>query len=397
MPLTAAFHFRVDEAEHGTLYGYALQDQFFLRLRDAPMKDIHLEVSTGDLLVPQHAGDEGAYESILRALLGYDPRRWRSVDGAEFASTLLSARIYVIAAEGLSRRLEEYLDHQLSRDNSYLGCIEVNPANRVHWALYKASLILRYRYLDGEVRLFYRDFEEKEGADTKNTGRAKDLERLGFRVAWEDLGLRHTVFDSYQTFEQAERLSELEGFLSEHLARVADEILLRVGGLDPRLNERLYAALSAFERIQTQEEIAHVALSCRRFLEGLADAVYPARAEPVEGRDVSHEAYRNRLWAYVKDNLEGGQQRLALTQLDDIGRRVDRIDQLANKGLHAQISQPDVRRLIAALLVLAYDLLLLSPPPLRASQEPYRENVEDFLRRSFDLTHGSAAKGEKEH
>ena len=112
-------------------------------------------------------------------------------------------------------------------------------------------------------------------------------------MAWEDIGLHYTIFDSYQSFEHAARLADLQTYLSEHLARVADEILLRAATLDPRLNDVLHAALSGFERIQTREEIAQVALSCRRFLQGLADALYPPRTEPVEGRSLGPNEYRN--------------------------------------------------------------------------------------------------------
>jgi len=48
--------------------------------------------------------------------------------------------IYVVAAEGLIRSVEEYLDHQLRRDSSYLGCLEIDPANHVHWVLYTQKL-----------------------------------------------------------------------------------------------------------------------------------------------------------------------------------------------------------------------------------------------------------------
>jgi len=395
-PMIVAFHFQVDEAQHRGNYAHALQDTFFGCLSGAKSRDVHLQIWTGDLLVSEHLANEAARENILRALLGYDPRRWKTLSGDEFADALFSATIYVVAAEGLIRSVGEYLDHQLRRHSSYLGCLEIDPANRVHWVLYTQKLIPRYRYLDGEIRLFYREFEEREGADTKDLGRAADLERQGFRVAWEDIGLRHTIFDSYQSFEHAARLADLQTYLSEHLARVADEILLRAATLDPRLNDVLHAALSGFERIQTREEIAQVALSCRGFLQGLADALYPPRTEPVEGRGLGPNEYRNRLWAYVKGNLQGDQQRLLLAQLEDLGNRVDRVDHLANKGLHAQITQPDIRRLIAALLVLAYDLLTLCPPPSQSSFEPYSDGIQDFVRWVAKRGPGSAGKEEGE-
>src|SRR5262249_23677561 len=118
-------------------------------LRGAKSRDVHLQISTDDLLVSEHFANEAAREDILRSLLGYDPRRWRTLNGGEFAHALFSATIYVVAGEGRVGGVEEYLGHQLRRDSSYLGCLEIDPANRVHCVLYTQKLIPRYGYLTG--------------------------------------------------------------------------------------------------------------------------------------------------------------------------------------------------------------------------------------------------------
>lgn len=109
------------------------------------------------------------------------------------------------------------------------------------------------------------------------------------------------------------------------LARVADEILMRTAVIEPRLKDTLYAAPRTFERIEAAEDIAQVALSCRRSLEGLADALYPPRSEPVNGRDVGPNAYRNRLWAYAAAQIGQSEQNVLVAQLEDLGKH-DRID-----------------------------------------------------------------------
>jgi len=115
--------------------------RYILRLSPrAKSRDVHLQISTGDLLVSEHLANEAARENILRSLLGYDPRRWRTLNGDEFPHALFSATIYVVAAEGLIRSVEEYLDHQLRCDSSYLGCLQIDPANHVHWVLYTQKL-----------------------------------------------------------------------------------------------------------------------------------------------------------------------------------------------------------------------------------------------------------------
>jgi hypothetical protein len=82
----------------------------------------------------------------------------------------------------------------------------------------------------------------------------------------------------------------------------------------------------------------------------------------------------------VEEHLQGEGQKVALAQLRDVGTRIDRICELANKGLHNQIERSDVRRLILAFLALAYDILSLAAPPLQAPLEPYSDGIVDFAR-----------------
>ena len=375
----AAFHFRPEPGEYGAVWVQSVQEMLF-RCLEASDGRVHAEIFTGDLLVHNIAGDQTARETILEALTGYNPRRWRTIENEEFAAALFSARVYVLAVQGLSDKLQDIVDAGLRRSSDYLGAIEIVPGNRIHWALYRRSLIPRYRYVDGEIRIYSRKFEELGGADVKDTGAAEDLKRRGFRVTFEDSGVRHTIFDRYHSFEDFKREASLERYLSELLAGIADEILLRLSASDPRLKDTLYAAFRTFERIETADDIAQVAISCRRFLEGLANMLYPPQEGLVRGRKVSAVEYRNRLWAYAEQRLSGDEQKLAVAQLDDVGRRIDALDRLANKGVHDRISRLGVHRLVVALLVLAYDLLSLTPPPLEAATEPYAEGLEDIVR-----------------
>ncbi len=56
----------------------------------------------------------------------------------------------------------------------------------------------------------------------------------------------------------------------------------------------------------------------------------------MNGRSVGPEAYRNRLWAYVEGHLKGSERDVVIAQVKDSGNSLDRLDSLANKGLHAQ-------------------------------------------------------------
>jgi hypothetical protein len=391
--MIVAFHFRADAEVYSSVWVFSIKERIFRRLNETDAH-AHAVIATGDLLIPHDLGTEGK-EAVLQALIGYDPRKWRTIHSDEFADVLFSTRIYVVAIEGLGTALQDALDAELRRDDAYLGAIEIDPANRIHWVLYRQKLVTRYRYVDGEVRLFYRKFEADAGADAKDTGTADELKRRGFRVAFEDSGLRETIFDRYQSFEHSQRSAALDGYLQQHLGRMANEVLMRFRAADPRQMESLHAAFRTFERIETAEDIAQVATSCRRFLEGLADMLYPPRDGSAGSRKVGAAEYRNRLWAYVDENIHGAGKNLALAQLDDLGHRIDALDRLSNKGVHDRISAMEARRLIVGLVVVAYDLLSLTPPPLSARNEPHGEAADDIVRNMISW-HRERGKAEPE-
>jgi len=76
---------------------------------------------------------------------------------------------------------------------------------------------------------------------------------------------------------------------------------LRLDASDPRLKDTLYSAFRVFERIETTDEIAQVAVSCRRFIAGLADILYPPRNEMVKGGEYRQPSTRNRLWPMLME------------------------------------------------------------------------------------------------
>jgi hypothetical protein len=374
--MKVAFHFNADADKYSGSYGTPIKKMFLRALLDADEKDVHLKIFCGELLAWKYVGDEAAREKTLEGLLGYD-FRWKEFDRHEFAEALRSVRIYVLAVDGLTPQLRNHLHIKCKEDNSYLGAFEIWEGNPVHWVLYRKSLIPQFRFFERELRIFYRAFEEAEGADSRNFGLAEDMKTLPFSsVNWEDLGVRHTVFDAYDSPDHARRTAEVADFVSEHLSRLAADVLLRITDLSPQLTEILYSALRAFRAVETGEDVAQAATSCRRFVAGLADALYPPKDGLVDGREVGKTAYMNRLCAYAAAKLKERERKLVAVQLEDIDRRMHRVNDLANKGLHDNISRSDLQRLLIALVVLTYDLLSLAPPPLQVPMAPHGAEID---------------------
>jgi hypothetical protein len=274
--------------------------------------------------------------------------------------------------------MRDYINHTFKSEESYIGAIQIIGANIIQWDLYKRDLSPHYRYVDKELRIFYTMGEE----DTRNDDLEIKWKQFPFQaVQWENLNARHTVFDAYENFGHSVLLVRLNEILSSRLAQLAEDILLRLGDLNPQLPFILYAAFKTFYSVQTPEEISQIALSCRRFIEGLANTLYPAKDEKVNGRDVGAKNYRNRLWAYIAERLDTSEQTrdLVKTGLQDLGSRIDKMDLLANKGLHANITLLEVDRLLIALVTVTYDLLSLTPPPTEVPIEPHLSEIYKFI------------------
>ena len=303
---------------------------------------------------------------------------WRTLDPDRFPREAARRDIYILYLDGLAPGDAKRLDRRLRSDEAYFGCLEINLANSAHWVLYDQKLVSSYRLLGKELRLLHIASELEPDLPT---GARQDWieSRLFDSVEFEDTGLQETILDPYRTADAARREAELEELLSGHFSGVVSETLIRTGELDPVLREALHAALTSFESFGSTEQLALVGASCRRFLERLADVLYPAQAEPRDGREVTQANYLNRLWAYVDEKLKGTEHDVVVSTLTDIGKRIDRLNELANKGIHApQVSPSEMQRLLVGLILTTYDILTLAPPPRKARMEPYVESLIDF-------------------
>lgn len=346
-------------------------------LAKVPSTRRHVRLHAGDLLIGMY---ETSRPELAQRVLTDAPRGWRSLDQHEFIDAASSIDIFVLEANGLTLRAAQAIDDGL-RDRyagHYLGALEVDLRADSHWVLYHQSLIAKYRIVGDTLRLL----QSSDGllADPQ-TGLADAWAktRLFESVSIEDIGMEGSIFDPYDTREQARRTADVSELLTTQVGAVAEETLLRLHDLDPQIIEILHAAFTAAENAETGEQLAHVALSCRRFTERLADDLYPPTTATPNGRELGPAESRNRLWAYVEDHVGGRAQELVLSSLKDVGNRIDALDGLANKGLHADLSAAELQRLLVALVALTYDILTLAPPPLVADMNRYREPMLSFL------------------
>jgi hypothetical protein len=375
--MKVAFHFDADDPSVKGKYGLIFLARFFAALRHADEdRTAHVKIWHGDLGAWELGGTPKQRQVIGAALFGSQHQLWREIEPSVFLGKVFTTNVYVIAVEGLSTVLRDKIHAALRADDSYYGAIQVFEAIPAHWALYHRTLVPRYRYYCGQLRILCTLDEE----DEKDTGLETHWRRSGIfeSVSWESLQARHTIFESHETIEDARRLAQLDRMLPDDLSVMADDVLLRLSDEIPQLCDTLFAAFDRLRTVRTGEEAAQAALSCRRFMEGLADLLYPPRHEKVKGRKLDAPAYRNRLWAYIDENLQGDKEP-AEKELNELGKLVDGLVEDANTGVHSHISRGELDVLLRRLVTVTYRLLRLAPPPLELPIEPHLDSIRTIL------------------
>ncbi len=134
--------------------------------------------------------------------------------------------------------------------------------------------------------------------------------------------------------------------------------------LDPELLQKLN---SAVERMLAGEPEArtHALTSCRRVISSLADTLYPPReglTECSDGikRELGPAQYKNRLTEYVSNECRKSVSRDLLMRLvEDTSYRITKLNDLASKGVHADISVHEVNQCVIQTYICVGDILAL--------------------------------------
>lgn len=129
----------------------------------------------------------------------------------------------------------------------------------------------------------------------------------------------------------------------------------------PDALEAIHAAESRHGESE-RESASHAATSCRRAIKALADSLYPP-GPPITGEDgvprvMDDDHYRNRLTAWVLERRgRSTHADLLASNLATLGTRLKSLDDLASKGVHADLSRAEVQSCISWVYMLAADLL----------------------------------------
>jgi hypothetical protein len=106
--------------------------------------------------------------------------------------------------------------------------------------------------------------------------------------------------------------------------------------------------------------------SCRRVLKTLADLLYPADNTMVEGidgrsRKMTDDKSISRLVQFATSKATGSASRdVVIAQVKALGERLDALNDLSSKGVHAQVSAAEVDQCLIQTYLAVGDLLRLA-------------------------------------
>ncbi|PEQ53055.1 DNA uptake protein [Bacillus cereus] len=139
--------------------------------------------------------------------------------------------------------------------------------------------------------------------------------------------------------------------------------------LNPELAEQL---MLAFKSVSTDnpEEWSQALTTCRRFIEGLADELFPPIDEEIDGRKLGKTQYINRLWAFMDKSIESKSNKdLAKAHVDILGVYLQRIHKLSNKGVHAGLEREEAVKTVFHTYLMVADILKYLDPSYPTKKE----------------------------
>jgi len=380
--MNVAFLFNSNHQTLGAWYGGSVME-IILKAGALRTTKRQMRISVGDILTHFSFNENTRDGSMIpTAKLNqevYKPHEFDRLLHPALEETLGKSVLYCWFFQNIDSDVAESLHTSLTNNPSYLGAMDIEFTNPLQLTFFRNLLIEDFRLNGLSASQFY-DMSENEGPDVAYK---EIFEESGFSYFQEDSGARHTIFDRYNHLEHFQRIADFKRLFKLKMGwseSDVSDLIFFLEEIHPQLFDILAAATRTLERSETSEDLAQVALSGRRFLELLADTLYPPSTESIEGHDLGKNKYKNRLWVYIKATL------LDKNIVDDIllnsiGERGDVLFELFNSGLHRQPVKEKVERSLSDLAHWTLEIILISPEHTRRPYAAYHEEISSFIER----------------
>lgn len=175
--------------------------------------------------------------------------------------------------------------------------------------------------------------------------------------------IRNRVHDYLSRVESQLLLDEAVSDIFEENRRYID---LRLQHVAPIAVEQLLAAYR--RRTERDAEArSHALTSCRRALKTLADALLPPSGQKLIGADgveraMTDDKYLSRLLqaVFLAGKGKTASAELLKAQVEELGTRLEAINSLASKGVHADVSEFEVNQCVIQTYLVLGDIMRLA-------------------------------------
>jgi hypothetical protein len=173
------------------------------------------------------------------------------------------------------------------------------------------------------------------------------------------VGVRNEICDYLGRAERELLFGQVSADIWERNRQFVDE---RLATIAPDALEQ-FAAAYRRQAEGDAEARSHALTSCRRVLKTVADALYPATGNKVAGidgaeRKMTDDKFVSRLCQFVTEKAQGSNsQALVVSQVRELATRLDALNSLASKGVHASVSQHEVDHCLIQTYITVGDLL----------------------------------------
>lgn len=275
--------------------------------------------------------------------------------GTEAARLRLQA---LVGAESADRQRSEALEALMDRRTSYDG--SKAGVNSSPVAAIDAQVETMQRVYDEQVTPGMTPLDTGLAAIQRDKARATLLTPLAqYRTI-----LARVTDAAYAYVLQVEADLLVGQLIPDAMAQGRSFVEREMPQRAPRAWEALQAAETRLAE-GSEEALSQAAVSCRRTMKLLADALYPA-GPPVkdEGgveRIVDDERWKNRLTQYVRDHMGTSKHaQLIGTNIDGLSARLNALDRLSSKGVHESLSAAEVESSVTWTFLLTADLLRIA-------------------------------------
>lgn len=387
-----AFHFDADSELLGCCYGDLVHERIFTDLLQNRNLIISSKIFIGDLLFGVYSSEcideeddeygsvklsyrmnDDGYKRMFERWIMSVSKGWNTFDMHRLIG-LREHNIYTVCFESIDKKTALYLDNALKDFTPYFGAAKIMEYDQLQWILYGMSLVPFGRIVNRSLNVFYDEWQTPFILDSSWVG-------IFDKVTEEKLNLRYTIFDKYHDYSHARRVAEWKENCGSMLAFVADDVVSRISDIAPDISDKLWAALIGFEGAETNEQYAQVMTSCRRIFEYVVDRVAPESDELTEsGHSIKKNKYRNRLYEYaMRCRKSDADIDMILASLDHLTAQWDKLNALANKGVHAEVYREEARRCFIRTILLFEDIVSLSKSPFSIQTELKEPEETDIV------------------